>query len=419
MSETAFEEAARLLSRRVGLRLDHNIRGRLARAVRDEAESRDQDLADFVSTLDTNPDALQALLNRVTVQETAFFRDPGQFHALANEVLPGLKERGGPVRIWSAGCANGQEAYSLAMTLAESGIDDWQVIASDISTKALSRTRQGHYAERELSGLSASRRAKHLVAVENRPQTWEVTSSLRQNVRVTRHNLVSDTPPFPPAGCDVVFCRNVLIYFDRDSVLGLLDRLNKWLPFGGYLFLGYSESLWQVTDAFRLVRLGESFVYRSEPSEGAAEQPSSERAATSEAPSTTNASATSLPSSTLAPAPTPATVVAAAAVSPPAVTMPTSIEALALGEAALDSGDYAGAVVAFRRAVYLEPDDPVAYLNLGLALEASADGPAARRAFTAGRAALDRCDVASVEAALEGYHLDELTRLLDHWAKPR
>jgi Flp pilus assembly protein TadD len=95
---------------------------------------------------------------------------------------------------------------------------------------------------------------------------------------------------------------------------------------------------------------------------------------------------------------------------------PTRAGLREVGTAALERGDHAEAISAFRQAVYLEPDDPVAHLNLGLALEARGDGEAARRAFGAGRAALDRCDPVAVEASLEGYHLDELTRLLEQRA---
>ena len=130
MSDDAIEAVAQLLARRVGLRLDHAIRARLVSAVRDEAARHELRIDAYVDVLTADADALQALLNRVTVQETSFFRDPGQFAALAAEVLPALRDSGAPVRLWSAGCANGQEAYSLAMTLAESGIADWRVVAS-------------------------------------------------------------------------------------------------------------------------------------------------------------------------------------------------------------------------------------------------------------------------------------------------
>ncbi|MEA3019184.1 MAG: chemotaxis protein methyltransferase CheR, partial [Actinomycetota bacterium] len=259
-SQQALDEAGRLLSRRVGLRLDPAIRGRLARAVRDEAIRCGDDESTYVARLETDPELLQHLLNRVTVQETSFFRDPGQFAALAEHVLPALRAGGGPVRVWSAGCSNGQEPYSLAMTLAESGIDDWGVIASDISTNALGRTRRARYRERELRGLSAARRSRFLSSVG--VDEWEIVPSLRERVTLVQHNLAADAPPFEPGACQVVFCRNVLIYFQHDDVVAFLDRVATRLPATGHLFLGYSESLWQVTDRFQLIRLGDAFAYQ-------------------------------------------------------------------------------------------------------------------------------------------------------------
>lgn len=405
MSERALEDAGRLLARRVGLRLDPAIRGRLARAVRDEAQRAGSDEAAYVARLDNDPDLMQDLLNRVTVQETSFFRDAGQFVALADLVLPELRATGRPVRIWSAGCANGQESYSLAMTLAESGITDWGVIASDISTDALARTRRARYAERELRGLSAARRQRFLVATG---KEHEIVSELRERVTVVRHNLAADQPPFSPDECQVVFCRNVLIYFRHDDVVAFLDRLAARVPASAYLFLGYSESLWQVTDRFQLTRLGDAFAYR--PGRAAEVE-----RRTPPAPKTKVATAaTRRPR----PEPKPEQKVTAGAPSAPPPTSPVapapgSMELMAVGEEALGRGDHAAAITAFRRATFVDPDHPVAHLNLGLALEVSGDDAAARRAYAAARAALDRCDTAAVETTLEGYHLDELVRLLE------
>jgi chemotaxis protein methyltransferase CheR len=401
VSERAVEEVGRLLSRRVGLRLDPAIRGRLERAVRDQAARHGEDQADYVARLEADPDRLQELLNRVTVQETSFFRDPAQFVAFAEHVVPVLIDGGGRVEIWSAGCANGQEPYSLAMTLAESGLADWHVTASDLSTDALSRTRGARYATRELRGLSANRRARHLVPVDR--DQWQVAPELRDKVTAIRHNLAEDPPPFQPGQCQVVFCRNVLIYFGHDDVVAFLDRLRTWLPPTAFLFLGYSESLWQVTDRFQLVRLGEAFAYR--PATEQATPAPSARPSPPPAPRPAPPSAPS-PAPAPAPAPPPASV-------PSSLVAPSAVELMAEGEAALDRGEHATAVAAFRKAAYLDPDHPIAHLNLGLALEVAGDGPAARRAYAAARAALDRCDTAAVEAALEGYQLDGITRLLD------
>src|SRR5207237_10644050 len=130
------------------------------RCLRDEVAACGQDLAGYVASLAVDPGARQRLYDRLTVQETAFFRHPGQFQALAERVLPGID---GPALIWSAGCSNGQEPYSLAMVLDEQAVGG-SVIATDVSTHALRRTSAGSYGSRELMGLSPARRARYLTA---------------------------------------------------------------------------------------------------------------------------------------------------------------------------------------------------------------------------------------------------------------
>jgi len=445
----AIEAVAQLLSRRVGLRLDHAIRARLVSAVRDEANRLGLSASAYAASLAGDELALQDLLNRVTVQETAFFRDPGQFVALATEVLPALRAEGAPVRIWSAGCANGQEAYSLAIALDESGIDDWQVIATDLSTEALARTRLGRYFDREVAGLSAARRHRYLVpapgpdASDGTTHQWQIRSDLRDRVHVVRHNLVADRPPFPIGSCQVVFCRNVLIYFDRDNTVALLDSLSTWLPAGGHLFLGYSESLWDVPNDFELVRLGDAFVYRNAIGSGrkgkaTREGVSAQDRSRGRHDSNHERSQQRVPAHVeqrvevrlqadtdesnqarrSEPAPATSAKEGTHKAAEPALPA-TAHELFVQGEGALAEGNPVAAIAVFRQATYLEPDNPVAYLHLGLALDVHGDDVAARRAFAAGRAALGRCDRASVEALLEGYQFDELARVLDQRARTR
>ena len=397
MTDRTLANAARVLGRRVGLRLDPAAQHRLARSVREAAEACRRDVDDFVEALEHDPRALQELLDRVTVQETSFFRDPGQFEALATHVLPTLR---GPVTAWSAGCANGQEAYTLAMVLAESDIADWRVLATDVSSRALERTRAARYRDKELRGVDADRRERSFTRDGD---DWVVSTALRDRVATSRLNLVGEPLPGEPGSCPIVFCRNVLIYFRSEDVVQFLERLARWMPPDGYLFLGYSESLWQVTDAFKLVRLGNAFVYRP----AAAPASPSRRARTPAPPGP--AEATDAPAPPLAPAPAPVRRRPAAA-SP----LPDPAQLLALGETAMAAGDYEAAVTAFRKVAYLEPDHPVAHLHLGLTLEAAGHAAAARRAYAAARAAVDRCDTAAVEAALEGYRFDELVALLEN-----
>ena len=198
--------------------------------------------------------ALQALLNRITVQETAFFRHPEQFEVLARDVLPTLPQ---PVKIWSAGCANGQEAFSLAMLLEEQGIDG-SVIGTDLSTTALNRTVAGRYVTRELSGLSPRRIARHLSRTAD---GWQINAAIRGRVSALHHNLLDPLPP-DVQSCQVIFCRNVLIYLSPEHARTFLDRIADTFPASTVLFLGAAETIWQVTDRFKAVAIGDTFVYR-------------------------------------------------------------------------------------------------------------------------------------------------------------
>ena len=165
---------------------------------------------------------LQGLLNRVTVQETAFFRHPEQFEVLARDVLPTLPR---PVKIWSAGCANGQEPFSLAMLLEEQGIAG-SVIGTDLSTTALQRTVAARYVTRELSGLSPRRIARHLTRTRD---SWQINPAIRGRVRTLYHNLL-DPLPLEVQSCQVIFCRNVLIYLSPDHTRAFLRADRRHVP---------------------------------------------------------------------------------------------------------------------------------------------------------------------------------------------
>jgi len=405
--EAAVDAVAELLQSRVGLRTEPTVRARLRRCVRDEAAVQQCDPETFVALIRSSPDAYQSLLNRVTVQETSFLRHPEQFDILARAILPALTR---PVTLWSAGCANGQEAYSLAMLLDEAAIDG-RVIATDVSTAALTRTAAGLYSGRELSGLSAHRIARHLTRT---PAGWLVSESLQRRVVVLQHNLV-DTVPQQVIPAQVVFCRNVLIYLSPEQSKAFLDSVAFMLP-SAILFLGSAETMWSLTDQFDAVRFGDTFVHRKRPDKtwvlpepepprfsAPAVRPARRRPP-SRAAALSGASHTRAPSGT------------SRAHEQSAVSQshaPTGAELDSSGQQALAIGDYASAIADFRKQVYLEPDHPVAHLHLGLALEAAGDHGSAQRAFAAARRALLAAGPGTVENAIEGYAGSELVRLLD------
>lgn len=395
--EDAVDRVGELLDDRIGLRPQSTLRGRLRRCVRDEIQARGQDLDDYVEELSTGTETLQSLVNRVTVQESGFFRHPDHFEVLANDVLPMFEQ---PVTVWSAACGNGQEAYSLAMLLAEQGVRG-SILASDLSTSALGRTRAATYSAREIAGLSPSRQVDHLTATDN---GWRVNDSLRGRVTTMRHNLMEPLPS-RISDCQVVFCRNVLIYFSADHAKAFLNRLASALAPGAYLFLGSAESLWQVTDAFQAVRLGDSFVYqRYDPVRPRMSLPD---AAIRPVPLPQPTRRPAKPKPTRSPPPVPAAVAVEPDKSSP------RDQAASSGQSAFADGDHAAAVVAFRRWVYLSPDDPVAVLHLALALEACGHWTSAQRAFSVSRALLQQAGPEHAELALEGYAAGELLRLLD------
>jgi chemotaxis protein methyltransferase CheR len=438
--------AERLVAERTGIELGDGLRERLAAYLDEAARARGLPPARVAAGLAGDPGAFQEVVDRVTVQETGFFRHPDQFAALAHQVLPRLE---GPVVVWSAGCANGQEAYSLAMELAASGLPDWQVVATDISATAVARARTGRYSTAEVAGLPVAHR--HWLRPAG--DLWEVDPALRRRVRVERANLTAWFP-VEPGRCQVVFCRNVLIYLSRTVARSFLDRLATWLAPGGLVFLGYSEAVLAPTPHLRFQRVGDAHALQVVPGagSGASEEssggpgglwtsgdvrltdrrrspigglgaatpgsrPPRGTGARPAGPAGSGARAEpgpARPAGLGAPAEPRAAASGAARVpaTRPAVGPSTAAEMAAAGEVATRGGDLAGAVAAFRKAVFLDPDQPAAWFQLGVALGAVEDRRGARRAYAAGLAALERCDRGATQARLDGWAADELAGVL-------
>jgi chemotaxis protein methyltransferase CheR len=394
-SAEVVDRVADLLKSRIGLRPDPFLRSRLGRSIRDEAALQKKGVEDYLQTLFDTEGGLQSLLNRVTVQETGFFRHPEHFQMLVRDVLPNLPQ---PIRIWSAGCANGQEAFTLAMLLEEHRING-SVVATDLSTQALERTTTACYAPRELTGLSPERIASHLTETA---AGWQINQALRDRVSTLRHNLMSPLPDRVRSS-QVVFCRNVLIYFSSEHTKAILDRVADAMP-TAWLFLGAAETMWTVSDRFETIRIGDAYAYRPR----AATPISTPTAASLLVPRKARRAAVAVAKSTR-PARPP--------ISSPALRNGDDDSAVTLlarnGQQAVADGDHLAAVVHFRKWAYLAHDDALAHLHLGLALEAAGDHPSAQRAFGAARRVLQEADDARVEHALGGYAPAELMRLLD------
>jgi len=221
---------------------------------------------EYVKMLRSAEDELRSLLPLVTVGHTEFFRDPKQFRALESRILPDAlwraRRENRRVSIWSAGCATGEEPYSLAMVLAEQGalpieVDLW---ATDLNLAAVEAAKQGRFSARRVAGMHGDRRTRFFRPVED---GYEIVSSLKDYVRFDGQNLA--VPVFEkvkPESLDLILCRNVIIYFDLPTIRALMDRFLTALRPGALLLLGYSESLFKVYDRFEMVEMEGAFVYR-------------------------------------------------------------------------------------------------------------------------------------------------------------
>jgi chemotaxis methyl-accepting protein methylase len=390
MDPTTVAKAAEILRARAGFRPDPALRGRLTRCLSDAATAEGRTLEDYVAVLSSDEGALQRLVDRVTIQESSFFRDDAQFIAFSAHLLPRLPTS----TIWSAGCANGQEPWSLAMALDEAGRTDCRILATDISVDALARASRGWYSARELRGLSAERRDRYFRSSE---RGYEVIPELRRSVSFAHHNLAADSPPIVAPGCTVAFCRNVLIYLTDEEIAAVLERIAIALGPGGRLFLGYSESLWRLPSRFALRRLGDTFVYElaaPEVRRSEAKPAAPRRARAAPRP----------------PRPQRSAAVANAAPSASEAT-PDADEYLERGQAAVAARDLDGAVVAFRKAAYLRPEDAGIALHLAFALESLGDIPGARPWF---RRALETMNMADPSVSvLDGWSTPDLTAVLE------
>jgi chemotaxis protein methyltransferase CheR len=194
--------------------------------------------------------------NAVTTNLTAFFRESHHFDFLKSEVL--LPMAAGPrrLRIWSAGCSTGEEPYSIAMTVAES-LPDWQrrdirVLATDLDSDVLARGKQGLYREDRVRTLTPRRRSTFFTpATGSGAEGSQVRPELASMITFRQLNLMHALPMSGPL--DVIFCRNVIIYFDKETQRKLFERIAKLQRPGDLLFLGHSESLFKVSEAYTLI----------------------------------------------------------------------------------------------------------------------------------------------------------------------
>jgi len=225
-------------------------------------------LEEYYKLLVNDEAEFRELMNLVTINETSFFRFPAQFDALRQDVVPAILEGKSATqntfRAWSAGCSTGEEPYSIAMTLLDSGLEGLgyaiDVLGTDVSTNALDRARAAIYPARALLSVPHSVSSRFFVPT---PRGHQVVEKARNLVDFQYHNLIKEPYPLGLMGnWDVIFCRNVTIYFRLESTRRVVENFFNSLNPGGYLFIGHSETLTSISDKFEPVEVGGVFLYR-------------------------------------------------------------------------------------------------------------------------------------------------------------
>jgi chemotaxis protein methyltransferase CheR len=271
MTDADFGKISRLVYEVCGINLTESkkelLKARLGKVIRQGAFRSFRDYCEHVLN-DSSGEELVCLLDAVSTNFTSFFRESQHFDYLRNEFLPEAVDRkkgqGNKLRFWSAGCSSGEEPYSLAIAVLES-LDypeswDLKVLSTDLSSKVLKVAAAGIYPQERIRSIPVPVVRKYFLKGENEWKGYvKVKSSLKKHISFERLNLM-ETFSFSES-FDCIFCRNVMIYFDKPTQAALLGRFFRYLSPGGAFLIGHSESLAGIQHSFRYIKPA---IYRKE-----------------------------------------------------------------------------------------------------------------------------------------------------------
>lgn len=231
-----------------------------------------QQYIDYLKYHPNGHDEFKKLISLITINETRFFRNHSHFAALRDTVIPAIIEnksrqslyQNQQIAIWSAGCSSGEEPYSIAMTLFDifGPYHNWHfdILGTDINDNVIKKAQNAVYGKRSLRHTEKRYINRHFTVHQGK---YRLKDDLKKMVMFDYHNLADEYYPQPDQGYwDIIFCRNVLIYFKMDVIRRVVQKLYERLAEGGYLYIGFSESLFSISKDFILEQIGDTFVYR-------------------------------------------------------------------------------------------------------------------------------------------------------------
>ncbi|WP_144395149.1 CheR family methyltransferase [Pleionea sediminis] len=272
ISSDTYGKFQKILHEKTGILLGDNkqylVSSRLSGFIKEKNIDTFERLLDEVSR-PNGMTILQQVIDRMTTNETLWFRDSFPFKFLISHILPELKSNGkNNINIWSAACSSGQEAYSIIMSIEEHLRtsmrqpipDSIEILGTDISTRMLAQARQGEYQSLEIArGLSEEMKSRYFETEDGR--TFKINPELKKRVRFTSLNLMQ--LPYRSVGkFDIIYCRNVLIYFSGELKENVINGLADCMHPGGYLFLGASESMPSSIKRFKMIRCNPGLAYQ-------------------------------------------------------------------------------------------------------------------------------------------------------------
>jgi chemotaxis protein methyltransferase CheR len=259
LTDSEFKRLRELVHARTGIALSEAKRalvyGRLARRLR---KLNLTSFSQYCALVESDGSAeLEELTNAITTNLTSFFRESYHFEQLAGEVIPEIVASGGErrLRLWSAGCSTGEEPYSLSVVLNEAMVrmPNWDIklLATDIDSKVVATAAEGVYGADRFRGVAQERMQHWFEPAPGRPGFSAASRELKSHITIKQLNLLD--PWHMKGPFDIIFCRNVVIYFDKPTQRTLFDRMADLQQPGGWLFIGHSENLLNVTTRYKLV----------------------------------------------------------------------------------------------------------------------------------------------------------------------